>query len=164
MLRSGNIRQRLAGILNAAYGEGLLSEATLAHRLELLFDSRLIDPARVTGDLTLRTPRRALADLLLRVRALADRRPSREWSCVLALDWAGGQEDLLVGREADCDVVLTDPTVSRRHAGLRFRDGHWILRDLGSRNGTLVNDARVIRCQLHPGDRLRLGDQWLLID
>jgi pilus assembly protein CpaF len=39
---------------------------------------------------------------------------------------------------------LSDPTVSRRHALLSYRDGRWQLRDLGALNGTYVNGARVI--------------------
>ena len=167
MLRSGELRQRLARTLKAAYGDGLLSEATLAHRLELLYDSRVVDPARVTGDLTLRSPRTALADALARTRDacrtwLSPADPRRER--LLVLDWAGGQEELVVGREPDCDIVLTDPTVSRRHLRLRFRDGHWILCDLDSTNGTQVNDMPVVRCRLLPGDRVLIGDEQLLVD
>ena len=55
-------------------------------------------------------------------------------------------------------------SVSRRHARLSFRDGHWVLRDLDSTNGTRVNGQRVIRCRLEPGDRLRLGSAELLVD
>ena len=50
-------RQRLARILNTAYAEGLLSERTLAHRLDALFAGELIDPARLVGDLTRRVSR-----------------------------------------------------------------------------------------------------------
>jgi|1185.fasta_scaffold1604760_1 pSer/pThr/pTyr-binding forkhead associated (FHA) protein len=46
---------------------------------------------------------------------------------------------ILIGRKDDCDVVLREHTVSRHHALIR-RDGeHWILEDLGSKNGTGVN-------------------------
>jgi FHA domain len=49
---------------------------------------------------------------------------------------------VMLGRSRDCDCVLTDPTVSRRHASLRYRDGTWWLRDLRSSNGTCVNGCR----------------------
>ncbi|MGO9822239.1 MAG: FHA domain-containing protein [Solirubrobacteraceae bacterium] len=78
---------------------------------------------------------------------------------LLALDWSGATDELLLGRGPGCDILLTDPTVSRRHARLRFRDGNWVLQDLRSTNGTLLNDTVVGRCQLRPGDRLRVGDQ-----
>jgi pSer/pThr/pTyr-binding forkhead associated (FHA) protein len=60
--------------------------------------------------------------------------------------------------------VLPSGEVSRRHARLRFRDGTWLLQDLESTNGTTVNDVRVGCCQLHPGDRVVLGDARLTID
>jgi predicted component of type VI protein secretion system len=83
---------------------------------------------------------------------------------LLALDWGGGQEELLLGRQLSCDVVLGELTVSRRHARLVFRDGHWVIQDLGSTNGTRVNGVRVGRCELHPGDHIDLGDERLRID
>jgi DNA segregation ATPase FtsK/SpoIIIE, S-DNA-T family len=167
MPRGGELRHRLARTLNAAYGDGLLSEATLAYRLDLLFASPVVEPARVTGDLTFRTPRSAASATLARARASwrrvlgwAGDDPAR----LLALDWAGGREELLVGRDLGCDIVLSDPTVSRRHVRLVFSDGTWSLRDLDSTNGTSVNGSLVKRCQLCPGDRLRLGDEILLVD
>jgi len=63
-----------------------------------------------------------------------------------------------LGRSRDCDCVLTDPTVSRRHACVRCRDGGWWLRDLGSCNGTYVNDCRVLdEVEVRAGDRVSLG-------
>ena len=63
-----------------------------------------------------------------------------------------------------CDVVLDDLSVSRRHARLVFRDGHWVIQDLESTNGTRVNGVRVGRCELHPGDHVDVGDERLRID
>ena len=65
----------------------------------------------------------------------------------------------VVGRAAGCDVPLNHPSVSRRHAEL-IRDGlgRWLVRDLRSRNGTLVNDAAVVGEQaLRPGDVVQIG-------
>jgi pSer/pThr/pTyr-binding forkhead associated (FHA) protein len=84
---------------------------------------------------------------------------------VLALDWATAHEDdLLLGRSTECDIQLAHDSVSRRHARLVFRDGTWVIQDLESTNGTIVNGERVGRCQLHPGDRVWLGEQALDID
>lgn len=83
---------------------------------------------------------------------------------LLALDWSGQQSDLLIGRHQACDVVLEAPSVSRRHARLVFRDHRWIVQDLHSTNGTVVNGTRVGRCELRPGDALLLGDERLTID
>lgn len=170
MLNPGAARQRLARALNVAYGDGLLSESTLAHRLDLLLGSRLIDPSSLIGDLSVRSPRCALSRVLARAARSSRRlwrRQSLERSAppiILALDWLGGQGELLIGRHPECDIVLTHATVSRQHARLRFRDGSWILQDLGSTNGTTVNDAPVVRCQLLPGDHLLIGDEHLCID
>jgi sulfite reductase (NADPH) flavoprotein alpha-component len=64
-------------------------------------------------------------------------------------------------------VVLDDPDVSRRHARLELVDSHLVLTDLGSTNGTYVNDARVTRQVLVPGDRMRIGRYelaWTFLD
>ncbi|MGI5243613.1 FHA domain-containing protein [Dactylosporangium sp. CA-139066] len=64
-------------------------------------------------------------------------------------------------------VVLDDRDVSRRHARLELVDGELVLSDLGSTNGTFVNDERVTRRVLALGDRLRIGRfelGWALID
>lgn len=166
MVRSGDRRRRMARILKAAYGDGLLSEATFAHRLDLLFGSSLIEPDGLVGDLSFRAGRRRLADgVLSTVAALRGALgPPALPAALLALDWASGPADLLIGRHPECDLVVSDASVSRRHAQLRFRDGRWVLRDLDSTNGSTVNGRPVIRCQLRPGDRLMLGDAALVVD
>jgi FHA domain len=170
MLRAGESRRRMARTLNVAHGDGLLSDNTLAYRLDALLGSRLIEPAGLVGDLTLRSPRRSLADGLRRtlrsVRELTgpDRAIPSLPPTLLALDWTGAQNDLLLGRYHACDVVLRHMSVSRRHARLTFRDGNWVLRDLESTNGTLVNGEAVIRCRLLPGDVLTLGDESVVVD
>jgi pSer/pThr/pTyr-binding forkhead associated (FHA) protein len=68
---------------------------------------------------------------------------------------AGGR--LLIGRSPDCQLVFADDTVSRRHAELRFDEGRWMLRDLGSANGTWVNGRRVMEAEVAPGDEVQLG-------
>jgi pSer/pThr/pTyr-binding forkhead associated (FHA) protein len=96
---------------------------------------------------------------------VVDRRhDARSEGQLLALDWDGGRTELLIGRHLDCDVVLADASVSRLHARLRFRDGRWIFQDLESMNGTTVNGARVGRCELRPGDRIRIGPDTLTVD
>jgi pSer/pThr/pTyr-binding forkhead associated (FHA) protein len=65
----------------------------------------------------------------------------------------------VLGRSRDCDVVLNDPNVSRRHAELR-PDGHggWQVHDLGSTNGVKVNGRKIDgHAPLESGDRLALG-------
>jgi hypothetical protein len=62
-----------------------------------------------------------------------------------------------VGRSRDCDLVVEDPNVSRRHAELTREDGTWQIADLGSTNGVKVNGRRVDRVPLRQGDRVTLG-------
>jgi pSer/pThr/pTyr-binding forkhead associated (FHA) protein len=61
------------------------------------------------------------------------------------------------GRHPDCDVWLDALVVSRRHCFLATSEGRLTVRDLGSRNGTLVNGRRVVRHDLAPGDELTIG-------
>lgn len=64
----------------------------------------------------------------------------------------------VIGRErSQAGVVLRDPNVSRRHAELSFDGRDWVIRDLGSTNGTLVNDVDVNECVLRDGDLITLG-------
>ena len=53
--------------------------------------------------------------------------------------------------------MLGDDTVSRRHAELRFEDDRWMLRDLGSSNGTYVNGRLVAEAEVRAGDVVHLG-------
>ncbi len=171
MFTHGGSRRRLEGILNAAFAEGLLSEQTHSYRLDMLFGRRLIDQQGLVGDLTLRSGRsgpgggvrRAFSALFERARALTGRGGAAAAPLLLALDWAEGEE-LLVGRDPRCDLVVEDPSVSRRHARLTFRDGAWVIQDLASTNGTSVNGGRVIRAALHAGDVIALGGQPIQID
>ena len=69
-----------------------------------------------------------------------------------------GSGGAVLGRSRDCDIVLEDPNVSRRHAEVRPSGGSWIVNDLGSTNGVKVNGRRVHGPQsLKPGDVIELG-------
>jgi pSer/pThr/pTyr-binding forkhead associated (FHA) protein len=62
-----------------------------------------------------------------------------------------------IGREA-CDIVVPDPQMSRRHAAVRALDSGVAIEDLGSKNGTFVNDRRIDSItELKEGDRVRFG-------
>jgi pSer/pThr/pTyr-binding forkhead associated (FHA) protein len=64
-----------------------------------------------------------------------------------------------IGRDSTNDVVvLHDSKVSRSHAELQFAEDRWLLLDLGSRNGTMVNGRRVRTHPLRGGDRIQCGD------
>jgi hypothetical protein len=64
---------------------------------------------------------------------------------------------VMVGRSRECDVVLSDPNVSRRHIELRRGERGWSAIDLGSTNGMKVNGRRVSHAELAPGDRITIG-------
>jgi Protein of unknown function (DUF3662)/FHA domain len=71
-----------------------------------------------------------------------------------------GSGGAVLGRSRDCDIVLDDANVSRRHAELRPSGGSWTVRDLGSTNGVKVNGRRVDPSRpesLKPGDVLEMG-------
>lgn len=67
-------------------------------------------------------------------------------------------EGLYVGRSAECELVIDDPSVSRRHARVVLETGALVVQDLGSSNGSFINDVKIERQQAAPGDRLRFGD------
>ena len=69
----------------------------------------------------------------------------------------------IIGRGAECDLVLEDDDVSRRHAAIEREGTHWIIIDLKSTNGVVVDGQRVKRARLGDRSRFRLGDTLLEI-
>jgi hypothetical protein len=69
-----------------------------------------------------------------------------------------------IGRAPECELVLKDSRVSRRHARLHAREGVLVLTDLGSTNGTRVNGHRVTELVLGAGDRIQIGETSLLVE
>jgi pSer/pThr/pTyr-binding forkhead associated (FHA) protein len=63
-----------------------------------------------------------------------------------------------IGRALDNDIVVGDASVSRHHASIEYRNGGFVLRDLGSHNGTWLAGQRVSEVPLGRGDALGLGD------
>jgi len=74
-----------------------------------------------------------------------------------------GSEPLVLGRGSECSVQLLDDGVSRRHVELCLEDGAIHVQDLGSQNGTRVNDIPVEVGTARPGDRISLGVVSLLV-
>jgi pSer/pThr/pTyr-binding forkhead associated (FHA) protein len=75
-------------------------------------------------------------------------------------------DGLVIGRDADCQLVISHSSVSRRHAEIHDSAGHWYVEDLGSRNGTFVEGTRVAegaRCRLRHGDRLGVANVVLVV-
>jgi DNA-binding NtrC family response regulator len=69
-----------------------------------------------------------------------------------------------VGTSTQNDLVLSDTTVSRRHAELQVDGDRYVIRDLGSTNGTAVNDTPVVEAYLTPGARVQLGGTSVLFE
>ena len=63
----------------------------------------------------------------------------------------------MVGRDPSCEIVVTDGSVSRRHARLEPRGAEWWVVDQGSANGTFVNSVRATEQPLRNGQELRFG-------
>jgi len=63
-----------------------------------------------------------------------------------------------IGRSVECELRLDDTYVSQQHARIFDRSGNWYVEDLGSTNGTFVNEQRLVApAMLTPGDKIRVG-------
>ena len=72
--------------------------------------------------------------------------------------WRVDRDNVIIGREEDCDVVLPSRQVSRNHARIRRSGGRHILEDLGSKNGTFVNGQELTEpYTLEDGDEIQVA-------
>jgi hypothetical protein len=156
MRASDRDRERALALLRARCAEGYLSVDTFERRVERTFAARTVAELRgVVADVAGR-------DSWLR-RAVPHLRPAPAADAVAVdLPTTGA---LVVGRSSRCDVVLADPTVSRRHLELRpAGPGRWLAVDVGSLNGTWLGNRRVTRTIVVPGDELWLGSCPIRLD
>ena len=72
-----------------------------------------------------------------------------------------GEAPMSMGRMSDCDIVVADPRVSRKHAEIRPSGHGFVVTDLDSMNGTLVNGATIHEHPLTDGDEIKLGNTVL---
>ncbi len=70
-------------------------------------------------------------------------------------------EETTLGRAADCDIQVADGRASSAHARILRSNGHHVLLDLGSTNGTFVNSRRIEEVILQPGDVIQVGETLL---
>jgi len=69
---------------------------------------------------------------------------------------------MVMGRAPECELMLDDTYVSQQHARLFGKNGSWYVEDLGSTNGTFVNEQRLAApAMVQPGDRIRVGQTVL---
>jgi hypothetical protein len=65
---------------------------------------------------------------------------------------------MVVGRAPECELLLDDTYVSQQHARIFGKNGSWYVEDLGSTNGTYVNEQKLAApAMVQPGDRIRVG-------
>jgi len=70
---------------------------------------------------------------------------------------------LVVGTSPECDLVVSDPRVSRRHCQLTLTERGIVLRDLGSKNGTMIGDVQIIEAVLGIGVHATFGSSKLVV-
>ncbi|HZU60409.1 MAG TPA: DUF3662 and FHA domain-containing protein [Solirubrobacteraceae bacterium] len=99
---------------------------------------------------------------------LEERARSRAEKALLLMDgrrMVVASEGVSLGRSRSCDIVLSDPNVSRRHAEIRPRGGSWVLVDLGSTNGSRINGRSIEGSEVvKPGDQIELGSTRLTFE
>jgi len=88
--------------------------------------------------------------VLFKGREVATRELDREW--------------IVIGRDPECDVRLDNPAVSRHHARIEREGEDFILRDLGSENGTYIHDEPVLSLPVRPGTRVKISKFELFFD
>lgn len=145
--------------LERASRRGCISDDTLTHRVSVAAEARTaLELAALVADLpplTLRTRLKALVSDRLQVGPSLRR---------LSPPVENGGGPFLIGRSPFCDFRVYEPTVSDRHAVLTRANDHWVIADLGSRNGTRVNGWIVKEAAIAPGDQIELGGIQFVFD
>ena len=85
---------------------------------------------------------------------------NNSWQLVATSGWLAGQSFIIkkhaiLGRDADCDITIPGTHLSRRHAEIAISGDKLLVRDLGSANGTFVNEKAVTEAELKAGDTIR---------
>ncbi|MFJ3232018.1 FHA domain-containing protein [Streptomyces sp. NPDC086787] len=156
-------RDKALQVLRDGAAMGRISHDTFLRRMELALAAHRADElAALTADLprekrvsrVLLAGVEAVSGFTVRLRDAwqAERLPK------LLLPHPGTGHPLRIGRDPASGLRLNHETVSRVHAELRHQGGIWVLRDLGSTNGTTVNGRRVMGAvAVHEGDQVAFG-------
>lgn len=75
-----------------------------------------------------------------------------------------GDKPVTIGRSPEADICVFDERASRVHCGIRLWDGEYFLKDLKSKNGTLLNDKPVDVVKIRGGDIIRIGNSLLMVE
>ncbi len=163
-------RDRVIAELRERVADGSLAHESFVFRVDAALRARYRgDLAEVVSDLPaprISPPRAVLGRLARAGRAAGQRlagylEPPQPLVFVLP---SGAQDSFTIGRDAACDLVLCDMTVSRSHAGLRREADRWLLSDAGSTNGTRLNGWRVTDpVPLRAGDRISFGSMTMVV-
>lgn len=98
--------------------------------------------------------------------------PIPAWSAILEVQDPDGRRTrhpfrhprVQVGRQRECDLALADEGVSHRHCEFAADEDFFLVRDLGSQNGTFVNGRRVLEAKLRDGDEVRIGGTRIKVE
>ena len=154
-------RERAMEVLRESAVVGRVSHQTFERRMELILTARRSDELEAAiGDLRPRPPEPFLLRTVAAVSALPGRL-RRAWQTARLPELMlppPGPYPMSIGRAPGSMLRLNDETVSRTHAQLHSSARGWVLRDLGSANGTWVNGRRVTgSVDVRPGDHVRFG-------
>lgn len=154
-------RERVVRVLRDAAVEGRLAHESFVRRVDHALRARDRDALdALVRDLPARPTARLAAAVRASSAALGEKVSSglhRGHLPLLRLP-KRHQPVVTIGRSDECDLVIHDLTVSRRHAVLRLFGDQWFIEDLGSPNGTRVNRLTVRRATIvRPGDVVGFG-------
>lgn len=149
-------RDRIVRRLRDAAVDGRLSHDSFVRRLDLALHAK---DQQALAALVTDTPARGVgAGLRIGWAALTEHLRSRSSTGPTLCLSERSSPVLVVGRRADCDIVLPEATVSRVHAVLMMFGGQWLILDRQSTNGTRVNGRRVWGTTVvEPGDSVSFG-------
>ncbi|MFC7895685.1 MULTISPECIES: DUF1707 and FHA domain-containing protein [unclassified Streptomyces] len=156
-------RDKALRVLRDGVAMGRLSHDTFIRRMELALAARRPDELAVlTADLHSEGRMARLVFGTVEAVSGFGVRLRRAWQAErlpkLLLPHSGAGHPLRIGRDPANGLRLTHETVSRVHAELSRQGGMWVLRDLGSTNGTTVNGRRVISAAVvREGDQIGFG-------
>lgn len=162
-------REHAVSELRDEFVEGRLSHETFMYRMQTAMDARNRGQlAGLFADLPSRRPRlldRFRARVIGRIPGHPGFTEARGSSAPAPFVFPPGSGvRFIIGRNRDCDLCLTDLSVSRRHAQLVRREDGWIVSDLGSHNGTRLNGWLVREpVRLSAGDRIDFGSVAFVI-
>lgn len=74
------------------------------------------------------------------------------------------KDRLLIGRRGEVDIQLKFPNVSSQHCRMTLEHGYWFIRDLGSRNGTKVDERGIVRKRLDPNSKLSIAKHHYIVE